>query len=76
MNYKEFWHLDDALAELFESLDDCKINLFSQLLDEYSGTAFLDIAFYHYGTYPALGFTGRNMDIIRALKADISIDPY
>ena len=76
IDYKEFWEISDALSELFKSMDDNKTDALSRLLIEHGGNAILDIAFYYYGTYPALLFTGKNMEIIRALKADISIDAY
>ena len=69
------WYLDDALKKMFSQIDHCIIELKS-LIDEYKGKVCIDIAFYHYDSFPALEFFGDNMKKIRFLEADISIDAY
>ena len=69
------WYLDDALKKMFSQIDHCIIELKS-LIDEYKGKVCIDIAFYHYESFPALEFFGDNMKKIRFLEADISIDAY
>lgn len=67
------WEIDDLLDALFS---DCDLGAITDALSTFSGSALLDISFIHYEKYPALIFSGKNMDIIHRLKADISIDPY
>lgn len=78
MKYREVsnvvsWEIDDLLDALFS---DCDLGAVTDALSTLSGSALLDISFTHYEKFPALIFSGKNMDIIHRLKADISIDPY
>lgn len=75
VNNEEFWYLDEALAKMFQKVDGVLPQL-KEFVDEFKGKIFIDIAFYQYGKYPALLFSGDNMKKIRFLEADISIDPY
>ncbi len=70
-----FWYLDEALTKMFLYVDNCLFDLI-EVIKKFHGQARIDIAFYQYGTYPALEFSGKNMKKIRTLEADISIDPY
>ncbi len=68
------WEVNELLTNLF-SLCDFQLLLFAQ--SELSAKILVDISFHHYDdTYPALIFDGVNMEYIRMMKADISIDPY
>lgn len=73
--YKSFWYLEDALTEMFSHIDSCLFDL-CKIIKKFHGEVIIDIAFYQYGTYPALEFCGENMRKIRYLEADISIDAY
>lgn len=72
---ERFWYLDEALTKMFGQID-TKLQDLKKMVDKYGGSFGIDIAFYQYGTYPALEFVGENMRKIRFLEADISIDPY
>lgn len=71
---EQFWYLDDALTKMFSKIN--AIEHLKEIVSEYGGAFCIDIAFYQYGTYPALEFIGDNMKKIRFLEADISIDAY
>lgn len=71
---EQFWYLDDALTKMFLKID--RIEQLKKVVREHKGNFCIDIAFYQYGTYPALEFIGENMEKIRYLEADISIDAY
>lgn len=71
---ERFWYLDNALTKMFSKIN--RIEQLKEVVSGYEGTFCIDIAFYHYGTYPALEFVGDNMKKIRFLEADISIDAY
>lgn len=73
--YRKTWYLDDALAYLFEKVDVVMPQLV-RFIETYHVKAKINIAFWQYGTYPALCITGKNMEKIRLLQADIDIDPY
>ena len=73
--YESFWYLSEALTKMFSKIDYCIVEL-KNIITTYNGKFSIDIAFYQYGTYPALEFEGENMKKIRFLEADISIDPY
>lgn len=72
---EKFWYLDEALTKMFNQIDNYLVQL-KNLIDVFEGKICIDIAFYQYGTYPALEFMGENMKKIRFLEADISIDAY
>lgn len=72
---EKLWYLDEALTKMFTQIDNCLIQL-KNLVEIFEGKICIDIAFYQYGTYPALEFMGENMKKIRFLEADISIDAY
>ncbi len=72
VEYERFWYLDDALKKMFSKI--VRIDELKELVCEYKGSFFIDIAFYQYGTYPALEIVGDNMRMIRFLEADIGID--
>ena len=72
---EKFWYLDEALTKMFNQIDNYLVQL-KNLVDIFEGKVCIDIAFYQYGTYPALEFMGENMKKIRFLEADISIDAY
>lgn len=74
VDYEQFWYLDDALTKMFSKIHDIK--RLKTLVNECCGHFFVDIAFYQYGTYPALEFKGENMSKIRFLNADIIINAY
>lgn len=67
------WDIEEVLTMLFKQ---CSLREIQETLNKFNGTASIDVWFYHYETYPALIFSGKNMEIIHALKAEISIDPY
>lgn len=78
VTYKEIkklraWEIDDMLTSLFEK---CDLENLRNLSEKYSGKILIDISFTHGETYPALLFSGKNMETIRDLRADISIDPF
>lgn len=70
-----FWYLDEALTKMFQQIENCMPAL-KAIIQKFQGKACIDVAFYQYGTYPALTFFGENMKKIRYLEADISIDPF
>lgn len=70
-----FWYLDDALTKMFSYVDNC-IGKLKSIILSFNGETCIDIAFYQYGTYPALEFFGTNMKKIHFLDASIRIDPY
>ena len=72
---EKFWYLDEALTKMFNQIDNYLVQL-KKLINDFEGKVCIDIAFYQYGTYPALEFMGDNMKKIRFLEADISIDAY
>lgn len=69
------WYLDDVLTKMFSKVENRLIAL-KELAKIYNGHICIDISFHQYGTYPALVFSGENMEKIHYLNADISIDPY
>lgn len=74
-DYLKEWYLDEALAVLFKKVD----AVFPQIIDlmkDHDAKAIINIAFWQFGTYPALSITGKNMEYIRLLHANIDIDPY
>ncbi len=75
MEVKDFccWEVDELLTKLF-SLCDSEILLLAE--SKYDAKVLVDIVFYHYEKFPALAFTGANMEYIHMIKAEISIDPY
>ena len=73
--YLKTWYLDEALAQLFRKIEGILPEL-ADLTQVHGAKALVNIAFWQYGTYPALSITGKNMAHIRALWADIDIDPY
>jgi len=73
--YERFWEIDDVLTKVFSKVDSALPEI-KNIIEKYYGKIYIDIAFYHYGTYPALLFSGENMRKICYLEADISIDPY
>ena len=72
---ERFWYLDEALSKMFSQVGGCLSGL-KEVVIKSRGEIRIDIAFYQYGTYPALEFSGDNMKKIRFLEADISIAPY
>jgi hypothetical protein len=70
-----FWYLGDALSKMFSYVNK-NIAKMKEVITQYKGEILIDIAFYQYGTYPALSFDGENMKKIHFLNANISIDPY
>lgn len=78
VTYKEIknlhaWDIDQLLTLLFAK---CSFEEIINLIKKHQGKVLIDISFYHKEKYPALLFSGKNMNIIHALHADISIDPY
>lgn len=67
------WHIEDLLTELFSL---CNLSQIMHCISVFNGEVLIDLWFYHYDTYPSLYFGGKNMEIIRRLRANISIDPY
>ena len=74
-DYLKEWYLDEALAALFKKVD-AVIPKIIDLMKDHNAKAIINIAFWQFGTYPALSITGKNMEYIRLLQADIDIDPY
>ena len=72
---KRLWDINDALTIMFSRVDNY-LNTIKEITKKYNGKICIDIAFYEYGTYPALLFSGENMKKIHYFEADISIDPY
>ena len=75
VKYEQFWELNDALTKMFLGVGDC-LHPLKNIISKYQAETYIDIAFYHYGTYPALSIYGGNMEKIRFLEANISIDPF
>lgn len=67
------WHIEDLLTKLFSQ---CNMSQIIHATNTFDGEVLIDLWFYHYDSYPSLYFGGKNMEIIRHLHADISIDPY
>ena len=67
------WDTDSVLSALFKNIDALAIK--KALLD-FGGEALIDISFTHYKKYPSIVIDGHNMEIIRNIGADISIDLY
>ncbi len=67
------WEVDYLLSTLFSI---CDLEVVSKAVDILKGQVLIDISFTHSEKYPVLIFEKINMDIIRMLHADISIDPY
>lgn len=57
---ERFWYLDDALTKMFSKID--RIEQLKEVVSKYGETFRIDIAFYQYGTYPALEFIGDNIE--------------
>ena len=75
INNERFWELGEALTKMFSYVDDYLTQI-CKIIYKYNGTVKLDVAFYHYKTFPSLVIEGENMRKIRMLEADISIDAY
>lgn len=71
-NFYSF-EFDDLLTHLFAQ---CDLKKIYELAESQQAKVLIDISFHHYDSFPAMVFEGRNMEIIRSLNADISIDPY
>ena len=68
------WHMEELLTELFAL---CNISQIMHAIKALHGEVLIDLWFYHYDDiFPSLFIGGKNMEIIRLLHADISIDPY
>lgn len=67
------WNVNTLLDQLFLI---CDFDEIAFIQSKWRGKALIDISFHHYDSYPALIFSGENMEIIHKLNADISIDPY
>ena len=67
------WHIEELLTELLLLCDTSQI---LRAINKLHGEVLIDLWFYHYDTYPSLYFGGKNMEFIRNLHANISIDPY
>lgn len=74
-DYLKTWYLEEALMLLFKKVDAVLPKIMG-LIKTYNARAIINIAFWHYGIYPALSIAGKNMEYIRLLQADIDIDPY
>lgn len=75
IEYEKFWKLDSALSKMFSTIKWSYVQL-KDVVNKYGGEIYIDIAFCHYGIYPALVISGDNMKKIRELEANISIDPF
>lgn len=75
IHYERFWELDSALAKMFSTIN-WSLPQLKGIVNKYRGYIYIDIAFYQYGSYPALTISGDNMKKIRELEANISIDPF
>lgn len=69
------WDVEQVLTKMFSSVDACLPEL-KGIIRKYEAEVYIDVAFYQYGSYPALVFEGKNMERIHYLKANISIDPF
>ena len=67
------WDVDDLLTELFNL---CDFEAIKAAQEQLGAKVLLDVSFIHYDSYPALLFSGKNMNQIHMIQADISIDPY
>lgn len=67
------WEIDSVLTELFAR---CDLSHLKGIAEKFSGQIHIALWYYHYETQPAIIFEGENMQIIRQLNADLSIDPY
>ena len=67
------WELDDFLSSVFEK---CELKQLKKVSEQLHAQVWVCISFYHKKRFPALIIESENMEIIRELKACISIDPY
>ena len=67
------WEMDDFLSSIFEK---CDLKQLKGVRERLQAKVWICISFYHKKRFPALIIDAENMEIIRALKACISIDPY
>jgi len=67
------WYLENILDQLFQDFDKKRI---VDYIDINICKVLLDIEIWRTDRYPSIIFSGKNMEKIRTLKADISIDMY
>lgn len=70
VKYEEFWYLEDALSKMFAYIDE-KIDELRNFLIESKAKSIIEVAFRHYGTYPALIISEENMKKIHFLNINI-----
>ena len=73
--YRRAWYLEDVLTEAFSSME-CDLCRLKEIVQENAGHLWIDIAIRCNENVPAITFSGENMQKIRDLCADISVDLY
>ena len=75
VNYESFWSLDDAISKMFSYVDNV-LNELKETVKKLDGTFYINIAFFQFGTYPAIVLSRENIEKIAFLEASMGIDPY
>ncbi len=71
--YINAWSASEILTVLFQ---DSNISALEEISSHFGCEITVCLSFHHYKRYPALEFDGQNMEILHALSANLSIDPY
>ena len=71
----EHWYLDEALEEMFSQLRP-QMDLLKEIRRSFQSSYIVDIECHKGDVYPALVLSGKNMEYIRLLESDVSIDLY
>ena len=69
------WYLDEALEEMFSQLR-AQMDLLKEIRRSFQCSYIVDIECHKGDVYPALVLSGKNMEYIRLLESDVSIDLY
>ncbi len=72
---KNDWYLNDVISKMFSNMN-CSINELGEIITKHNGNTYIDIAFWHYKTYPALEISKENIKKMNLLNASLGIDPY
>lgn len=69
------WELDYVLNKMFFKIENC-IKELNDLIKQFDAEVYIDIVFYHFGTYPALIISEESINKIYYMNASVGIDPY